>query len=66
MDDLTSRLAQVMHNYGTEWQICCDHRFGVWTAVRYPSPTAQHFLVARSLPELEAKLASAQSGEHSN
>ena len=66
MDDLSSMLAQVMHVYGSEWQICCDREIGVWTAVRYPTPTAQHVVVARSLSELEAKLAAAQSGEHSN
>jgi hypothetical protein len=62
MDDAILRFAQVMHVYGEEWQIHRDQETGVWIAVRYPTPTAQHVLAARGLPELEAKLAAAQSG----
>jgi hypothetical protein len=62
MDDVTLRFAQVMHVYGEEWQIQRDQETGVWIAVRYPTPTAQHVLVAYDLSGLAAKLEAAQGG----
>ncbi len=59
MDDITSRLEQVMHDYGEQWQIQQDGG-GVWTAIRRPTLTAFHILVAYDLAGLAAKLKAAQ------
>jgi hypothetical protein len=51
-----------MHDFGADWQIRHDPETNIWTAVQYPSPTAQQILVARSIGELGTKLEAAQSG----
>jgi len=63
MDDATLRLGDVLREYGEHWQICYDDEYCVWTAVCYPSLTAQRFLVAYDLPGLVVKLRAAQSGD---
>jgi hypothetical protein len=54
-------VVQVMHDFGADWQIRHDPETNIWTAVQYPSPTAQQVLVARSIAELGTKLEAAQS-----
>ena len=53
-DDLTQRnlVVQVMHDFGADWQIRQDPETNIWTAVQYPTPAAQHVIVARSIAEL--------------
>ena len=61
-DTASDQLARLMHDFGAEWQIRHDRETGIWTAVAYPTPTAQHVLAARGPTELEVKLEAAQPG----
>ncbi len=61
MSELSPGLAALLHTHGEHWQI--QQEGGVWTAVRRPTPTALHVLVAYDLRGLAAKLQAAQSGE---
>jgi len=56
MPELPPGLAALLHSYGERWQIQQDGEGGVWTAVRRPTPTALHILVAYDLTGLAAKL----------
>jgi hypothetical protein len=58
------QLASLMSDYGGHWQIQQDGDSGVWTAIRRPTPTALHILVAHDLSGLAAKLEAAQSSGH--
>jgi hypothetical protein len=49
-------LAGLLRTYGEHWQIQRDDDSDVWTAIRRPTPTALHVLVAYDLPGLAAKL----------
>jgi hypothetical protein len=53
-------LAQIIARYGTTWEIAVAEPASL-IAIRRPTPTAQDILVARSLAELDRKLA-AESG----
>jgi hypothetical protein len=64
MSHISPQLEDLLHSYGERWQIQQDGEGGVWTAVRRPTPTALHVLVAYDLPGLAAKLQAAQGGEH--
>jgi hypothetical protein len=64
MDGLSPQLPELLRTYGEHWQILRDDDSGVWTAIRRPTPTALHVLVAYDLPGLAAKLEAAQAGEH--
>jgi hypothetical protein len=64
MPELHPGLAALLHSYGERWEIQQDGDNGVWTAIRRPTPTALHILVAYDLPGLAAKLESA-STKHS-
>ncbi len=64
MSELSPGLAALLHTYGEHWQIQQDGESGVWTAIRRPTPTALHIIVAYDLPGLVAKLEAAQSGDH--
>jgi hypothetical protein len=55
-------LDRLMSDYGEHWQIQQDGECGVWTAIRRPTPTALHVLVAYDLPGLAAKLKAAKPG----
>jgi hypothetical protein len=60
---LDPALAELLSRFGTEWQIEIGEPPG-FIAIRRPTPTAQHILVAHSLAELERKLvAETDSGE---
>jgi len=59
----TPRLARLLHDFGEHWQIQQDGDSGVWTAIRRPTPTALHVLVAYDLTALAAKLQAAQASE---
>ncbi|HEX9357081.1 MAG TPA: hypothetical protein VF933_25095 [Streptosporangiaceae bacterium] len=61
--DTSPQLGRLMNDYGEHWQIQQDGDIGVWTAIRRPTPTALHVLVAYDLTGLAAKLEAAQSGE---
>jgi hypothetical protein len=63
MDDATRQLEDVLRDYGERWQIRYDDEYRVWTAVCYPSLTAQRFLVAYDLPGLVVKLRAVQFGD---
>lgn len=56
-------LAGLLDTYGEHWQILREDDSGVWTAIRRPTPTALHVLVAYDLTGLAAKLEAAQAGE---
>ena len=62
MTDTVHDLLAVLRDFGADWQILHDRETGIWTAVAYPTPTAQHILVARDLTELAVKLEGAQRG----
>jgi len=62
MDDISPQLRDVLRSYGEQWQIQQDCESLVWTAIRRPSPTALHVLVAYELAGLAAKLEAAQPG----
>ena len=64
MTEIGSQLQDVLRNFGECWQIQQDGESNVWTAIRRPSPTALHIVVAHDLPGLAAKLEAAQSNEH--
>ena len=53
-------VVQVLHDFGADWQIRHDPETSIWTAVEYPTPTAQHIIVARSISELKTKLEAAR------
>jgi hypothetical protein len=55
------RVIQVMHDFGADWQIRHDPETDIWTAVEYPTPTAQHVIVGRGISDLETKLEAAQA-----
>ena len=61
--DASSQLADLLHAYGERWQIQRDGDSGVWTAIRRPTPTALHVLVAYDLSGLAAKIEAAQASE---
>jgi hypothetical protein len=46
MPELPPGLAGLLRTYGEHWQIQRDDDSGVWTAIRRPTPTALHVLVA--------------------
>ena len=54
----TSRvlLDQIMSRFGGDWDIQLTEDPVVWTAIRRPSPTAQHIIVAHDLSQLRTKL----------
>jgi hypothetical protein len=56
------QLRALRQTYGERWEIQRDDDLDVWTAIRRPSPTALHILVAHDLPGLAAKL---QADAHS-
>ena len=60
MDELIPGLVGLLCTYGEQWQIQQDGGSGVWTAIRRPTPTAFHILVAYDLAGLAAKLKVAQ------
>jgi len=64
MNDIRSQLRDVLCNYGEYWQIQQDSESDVWTAIRRPSPTALHIVVAHDLPGLAAKLQAAGPDGH--
>lgn len=49
-------VAGMLHDYGEDWQIQSDSETGIWTAVRYPTPTATRVLVGRDATDLRSKL----------
>lgn len=53
----------MLRSYGEHLQIQQDCDSRVWTAIRRPSPTALHLLVAYDLPGLTAKLEAAQPSD---
>jgi hypothetical protein len=53
---MSELLPGLLRTYGDHWQIQRDDDSGVWTAIRRPTPTALHILVAFDLPGLAAKL----------
>lgn len=57
------QLRDLRQTYGERWQIQRDDDSGVWTAIRRPTPTALHVLVAYDLTGLAAKLKAAQARE---
>lgn len=63
MDDISPQLRDVLRSYGKHWQIQQNCESRVWTAIRRPSPTALHVLVAYDLPGLAAKLEAAQPSD---
>jgi hypothetical protein len=63
MSHISPQLEDLLHSYGEHWQIQQDGDNGVWTAIRRPTPTALHVLVAYDLSGLAAKLEAAQAGE---
>ena len=63
MTHISPQLEDLLHGYGERWQIQRDGDSGVWIAIRRPTPTALHVLVAYDLTGLAAKLEAAQSGE---
>ena len=65
MCELSPRLAALLRTYGEHWQILRDDDSNVWTAIRRPTPSALHVLVAHDLPALAAKLKTAHDGMHS-
>ena len=58
--DTSPQLRDLRRTYGARWQIQRDDDSGVWTAIRRPTPTALHILVAYDLTGLAAKLEAAQ------
>lgn len=56
MEGIFSPFAELLHDFGENWQIQADQEVGAFVAVRRPTPTAQHILVARDLTALRAKL----------
>jgi hypothetical protein len=60
MSELPPGLAALLYSYGEHWQIQQDGEGGVWTAIRRPTPTALHVLVAYDLTGLAAKLKAAE------
>jgi len=60
MDDLTTDLAGLLQQY-TRWQVEYQDDPPAWIAVRRPTPTRMHVLVAHDLPGLRAKLADAEA-----
>ena len=54
--DTSPQLEDLLHSYGERWQIQQDGESGIWTAIRRPTPTALHVLVAYDLSGLAAKL----------
>ena len=63
MPELFPGLAALLHTHGEHWQIQQDGEGGVWTAIRRPTPTALHVLVAYDLAALAAKLDAAQASD---
>ena len=61
MSQISPQLRALRQTYGARWQIQRDDDSGVWTAIRRPTPTALHVLVAYDLTGLAAKLEAAQS-----
>ena len=61
--DDNPQLEDLLHVYGERWQIQQDGEGGVWTAIRRPTVTALHILVAYDLSDLAAKLEAAQSSD---
>ena len=49
----------MIHTYGDDWAIQYDQSVGVWTAVRYPTPTATRVVAGRSARELRDRLETA-------
>jgi hypothetical protein len=56
MDDIPGSLADLLHEYGEEWQIGQDGETGLWSAVAYPTPSSLRVLIGRTLGELKARL----------
>jgi hypothetical protein len=56
MDDVIGPLIELMHDFGEDWQIQPDAEVGAFVAVRRPTPTAQHILIAHDLSALREKL----------
>jgi hypothetical protein len=63
MPELAPGLAGLLRTYGEQWQIQRDDDSNVWTAIRRPTPTALHVIVAYDLSGLAAKLEAAHSGD---
>ncbi len=62
MSHVICQLEGLLRRYGEHWQIQQDGEGGAWTAIRRPTPTALHVLVAYDLTGLAAKLKAAQGG----
>ena len=56
MSHISPQLEDLLHSYGEHWQIQQDGEGGVWTAIRRPTATALHIVVAYDLAGLAAKL----------
>lgn len=57
MDEATSALAELLHDYRDSWHIGHQDSPPAWVAVRRPTITQTHVLVALDIQGLRAKLA---------
>jgi hypothetical protein len=60
MTDLAADLANLLQEY-THWQIDYQDNPPAWVAVRRPTPTRLHVLVAHDLADLRNRLADAEA-----
>jgi hypothetical protein len=60
MTDSAAHLAGLLQEY-THWQIEYQDHPPAWVAVRRPTPTRMHVLVAHDLTDLRSKLATAEA-----
>lgn len=61
MTDLHPELADLLHDYRDDWQIERQEHPLAWVAIRHPTLTRIHVLVALDLKGLRAKLESAEA-----
>ena len=59
MDDATEQLAQLLRDYGADWQIAPADSGGAWAAVRRPAVSSLRIVVGLTVAELRARLAEA-------
>ncbi len=60
MTDVASELAELLHRHGS-WQVEYQDHPPAWIAIRRPTPTQVHVLVAYDLGGLGEKLANAEA-----
>jgi hypothetical protein len=61
MTDFAADLAGLLQEY-RHWQVEYQNAPPAWVAVRRPTPTRMHVLVAHDLTGLRSKLADAEAG----